>query len=159
MQLRVPAIILASLVLAGCGRGAPLASSPLPVERIDVAGRQYTTQTSALRVVVRDQATWKALWAQTFRNVQPAPPLPFVNFEDEMIVMAALGEQPSGGYDIRVDEAFMDGVGTRVGLTISTPGRDCAVATVMTQPVDFARVPLRTGPLRFVEKRTAGDCN
>jgi len=158
MRIRTAAILLMCLCLAGCGR-APVASSPLPIERIEAPTRQFTTQRSSLRVVVRDAATWQSIWTQTFLGREPAPPLPFVNFDDEMIVVAALGEQPSSGYDIRIESAFVDGAGTRVDLKVLSPGGNCSVAIVMTQPVDFARVPRRLGPLRFVESKGATRCD
>jgi hypothetical protein len=46
---------------------------------------------------IRDRATWAWFWKMHKRGVQPVPPIPRVNFNAEMVLVALLGYQTSGG--------------------------------------------------------------
>jgi hypothetical protein len=77
-----------------------------------------------------------------------------------MIVVVALGSRSTGGYSILIDgasEAANNGVAVIVDS--SSPGTDCAVTEAFTQPVDIARMPLRDGAVRFVERSHVSNCS
>ena len=101
----------------------------------------YTGVVDSVRVVVRDSANWRALWARINRPFIPAPALPPIDFNREMVVVAGLGARPSGGYDIVIEAVEQDSAGIEVALRRASPAPGCPVAAVMTQPLDVARIP------------------
>src|SRR4030095_7079712 len=58
-----------------------------------------------VRLVIRDRDEFDKLWKQIYSLGSDKPPLPEVDFSREMIVVAAMGQQPSSSYEIIVDGA------------------------------------------------------
>lgn len=58
---------------------------------------------SGLRVA-RTADEWKALWAEHTSHMLPRPVAPDVDWTREMVVCALLGERPSGGFSIQIEE-------------------------------------------------------
>jgi len=111
------------------------------------------------RLMVRDPATWQAVWVQTFRGASPLPPLPDIDFSREMVVVVALGSHSSGGYGILIEGASEAGAdGVELAIHSISPGPKCGVTGAFTQPVDIARMPRRDGAVRFVERNEVTHC-
>jgi protease stability complex PrcB-like protein len=146
-----------ALTALGCGStmepDAPGNPVPVPVERLESRPTALTDSSGLTQPgiqVVRDAATWAQVWNAIWRG--SPPPLPAADFAREILVVAALGERPSSGYTILVDSAEATGDGLRVMYRTIAPGSGCVVATVMTQPVDVARIA-RTDPVVFFVQR------
>jgi hypothetical protein len=88
----------------------------------------------------------------------PAPALPPIDFGREMIVVAALGSRPNGGYDVVIEGAEQDSAGIEISVRVASPAAGCPVATAITQPIDLARVPLTDQPIRFRERDVVVSC-
>jgi hypothetical protein len=56
------------------------------------------------RLVIRDRAEFNELWNKIMSNTSDKPPLPEVDFSREMLIVAAMGQQPSA-YEIIIDSA------------------------------------------------------
>jgi hypothetical protein len=111
------------------------------------------------RRVVADAHDWAALWQRIHAGVSPMPPMPDVDFEKEMILAAALGSRPSGGYSIRI-ERLRGGDGVLEALVSrTTPGRDCMVIAAVTAPVDLVRVPRIDQPISWREEAEERTCS
>jgi hypothetical protein len=108
--------------------------------------------------VIKDQAAWKTLWEKIYANQSPAPPLPEVDFTKEMIVVAAAGQKPSGGYAMIVSSAVEATGEVTISIDAVSPGARCVNVSVITSPVDLARVTRRDGPVRFNVARRTRDC-
>jgi hypothetical protein len=111
-----------------------------------------------MRAVIRDSTAWRELWNRINRPFLPAPSLPPIDFAREMIVVAALGARPNGGYDVVIEGAEQDSVGIQISVRVATPASGCPTAAVMTQPVDLARVPVSEQPVRFRERDVVIAC-
>ncbi|OGP87610.1 MAG: hypothetical protein A2156_14690 [Deltaproteobacteria bacterium RBG_16_48_10] len=48
-------------------------------------------------MTIRDAAAWFSFWKEHSSGIQPVPPAPNVNFREDMVVVAMLGYQTSGG--------------------------------------------------------------
>jgi len=112
------------------------------------------------RLVVLDAETWQTVWNQIYFRYAPVPPLPVVDFSREMIVVAALGTRSSGGFNILLTGATEVGDdGTAFSVSSVSPGQRCLTTQAFIQPVDVARVPLRKGPVTFIERNHVTDCS
>jgi hypothetical protein len=141
--LLVTSIACASAVRAG---------TELSVARLgsdNDALTNYSGITDHVRLVVRDERTWRELWRRIHGSASP-PELPSIDFRKEMIVIASLGEHPTGGPTILIGGAVAeanDGVRVKVrNIELVGP---CLVTEAFTQPVDVARLPRRDGPVTF----------
>lgn len=133
----------------------------LPITRLrqgPTAYSSYSGLDEPVRAVVRDSAAWNALWQAIARPFYPPPPLPQVDFDRDMVVVAALGARPSSGYDIVIEGARQDTSSIEIALRTSSPAAGCPVSAAVTQPVDLATIPASARPVRFRERSTIVPC-
>jgi hypothetical protein len=166
-----PGVLLAALTLAcsaptdPTGGDAPVSASPLvgavQVTRFNSEPVAFTANSGLVesrRLVVRDADAWASTWAAVWRNMTPAPSRPDVDFSREMVIVAALGQRTSGGYDIVVDSATATESELVVHVRATSPGASCFVTGALTQPVDIVRLPATTLPVKFVEDAVVHEC-
>jgi hypothetical protein len=150
------------LALAGCiDRSAPVANpdDSVVLERITPTAPQiahYSSLAKPERLLVRDAQTFADVWARAFG---PDVPVPNVDFAQERVIVAALGQRASGGYGIEVKSAVVEGGELVVDVTSTSPGRDCVVSLAITHPVDMVKVRIRAGSARFREQSLVKDCS
>ncbi len=152
-----------ALTLAGC---AAMQTSPgdpgTPIALARIGNLTYAPSDlfpSETTTVVRDQATWQNLWAQINRNLSPTPALPEVDFTKNLVVVAAMGTRPRGGYRIEMPSASQNSTGVVIEVMATSPGATCAVPTVITSPVDVAIIPLTSAPIAFNITRKTQNCS
>jgi hypothetical protein len=92
-----------------------------------------------LRVtIIEDQATFSRVFGELFANQRPAPAAPAVDFTNDMVVLATLGERPTAGYGIKIESINCAQGTLKVKvLTISPPPHKLA-AQVITSPFVLA---------------------
>ncbi|MDQ6871822.1 MAG: protease complex subunit PrcB family protein [Gemmatimonadota bacterium] len=160
--VRVVAIAVTALGAACAGSATQPVGAPVPMVRLRTEPYSFTFNSGfdkPTRLVVRDAVTWQAVWRQIYLRESPVPSLPAIDFSQEMIVVAALGSHSTGGYSILLtgaSEAASDGI--VVSVNSVSPGSNCGVTEAFTQPVDVARLPLRIGPVSFVEQSHVSNC-
>ena len=132
-----------------------LQTTPVPDE---VAVYLYSGIPNKRRLYVKDMDTWTALWNDVTANISPRPPVPFIDFGKEALIVAAMGTRGTGGYSISVE-----GVGESDGklfvevLEVS-PGPNCLLTQALTAPVHAVRAPLRNGEVVFTEVAKVQSC-
>ena len=150
-------------------RGKPVTITPLsPMPCPTCAPRESFTAFSGigenLRVVIRDHDAWRDMWKrihslnQGYGSVRELPPLPEIDFSEEMIVVAALGGRPSSGYAVIVDNAYQRDDRLEITVRTVSPGRGCMSLAVVTAPVDVVRLPKTERSVVFRETEIAHDC-
>lgn len=109
------------------------------------------------RLVIRDRAEFNELWQQLTRITSDKPPLPEVDFSREMLIVAAMGQQPSR-YEIIVDSACE--VGNQLEVSVrSTRFLPCGLQTGLPpETVDIVRLPKTDLPVIFRETEVTLDC-
>jgi hypothetical protein len=163
----VPALLVA---LTACT--APAANRPvvteIPSGAVDVAwsdagavrlAHAYNSGFgSAVRTIVGDAATWQVAWTTYTKAMGSPPPAPAVDFDRYEVIVAALGQRNTGGYDITVSRIASTNDYLYVELTSLRPGPRCFTTQALTQPVDMVRIPRQHPPVVFVEKSVQSDC-
>jgi hypothetical protein len=109
------------------------------------------------RLVIRDTAAWISFWTRMNSNSQPEPPRPAVDFSKEMIVAVAMGSRATGGFQITMPAARVEGSALIVEVLSRSPGPSCFVTLAVTHPVDLARVQ-RFADVRFEERDIVTNC-
>lgn len=157
------------VMLAGAALGVGCSSSVAPgeperaVPLVRLRPEPYSlTSYSGLdqpaRLVVRDEVTWREVWVAIWRRHSPEPSLPEVDFSQEMLVVVALGQRPSGGFGIFADAAFMDDEELVIRVRTVAPGPRCFTTAAVTQPVDVARLPRMELAVRFRDQPEVRGC-
>jgi hypothetical protein len=172
MRFRLP--VLMALALAGCSSATeressasdpknPLSSATGSESRGSVPVRPVLHEHSSgvvdsTRSVITDNTAFSALWAQAFRFVSEAPPVPTIDFTREMLIAASLGTRPSGGYSITVDSVTSGGSELAIFVSAIAPGSTCAVTGALTHPVVIVAIPRTAGVPRFMESAARRSC-
>lgn len=133
----------------------------IPVTRLGRDATAYTTYSGlndSVRAVIRDSAEWSAVWKGIMRPFYPTPRLPQVDFDRDMVVVAALGARSTGGYDIVIEGARQDDSTIEIALRTSSPAPGCPVSAATTQPVDLATIPASSRAVRFRERSIIVPC-
>ena len=144
----------------GANRG-----KPVPITRLVTRSGPPSSFTSnsgigdALRIVIRDNEAWRDMWKRIHYPVSPSPPpLPEIDFSQEMVIVVALGARPSGGYGIIIDGAYERDYLLEVLVRSVSPGKGCLNVAMVTQPVDIVRLPKTQGTVVFRETEVVRDC-
>ena len=112
----------------------------------------------SVRTVIDNDADWRSAWSMYTAGLGSPPPAPAVDFARYEVIVAALGERNSGGYDMRISRLAMSSDFLYVELTSTRPGPRCFVTAALTQPVDMVRIPRQHPPVMFIEKSVEQDC-
>lgn len=161
---RVTALVVIGACQSAIALGQPPAQpqrEPVPIARFREGRSAFSTYSGLVdstRTVVRDSTAWRELWQQLNRPFFPSPALPSVDFQREMVIVAALGAQPNAGFDVVIDGAEEDSTGIEVNVRRSSPAAGCPVAAAMSQPVDLARMRASGRALRFRERSIVIPC-
>jgi hypothetical protein len=135
--------------------------TPVPVNRLRAEPYSFADNSGmreSERLVVRDETTWRTVWAAIWRNSTTVPEVPSIDFAREMLVVAALGQRGTGGFGILVESARMTNDGLAVRIRTFAPGARCVTTQALTQPVDVARLPRSDGAVRFRDVAVVVDC-
>jgi PrcB C-terminal len=133
----------------------------LPVTRLRAepySFAYYSGMMDSVRLAVRDAGQWQQVWSAIEHGSSPGTAAPQVDFTREMVLVAALGTRNSGGFSIYVDSAYQRSDHVEVVIRKVSPGKQCGVTGALTQPVDLARIPASTQPVRFRERSLVHDC-
>ncbi len=96
-------------------------------------------------LVIDDNETWARFW-RDHTSIQGSDP-PAVNFSSHFVAAMLLGQQPSTGYSISVEEVAKAGEEYTVAFGKGRPGPGCPVAAVITHPFHVAKIDrLRSDP-------------
>jgi hypothetical protein len=147
---------LAFVVLVGCSSTPPNAPDPIVVAHITPQYREHTSRlTEPGRLVIRDAASFVRVWHRSFGTDQP---LPSVDFGRQMVIVASMGTQPTGGYSILVSDVATESGTIVVGVVNEVPGPGCVLTDSPTSPVDFVLVSALRGTVEFRERTEIDHC-
>jgi hypothetical protein len=142
------------------GEGAPDAAVPL--RRFGADARVYYRAGSGLEEraeeVVRDSAAWHALWSRIVDRYSPKPAAPEVDFGREMVLVAAMGQRPTGGYEITIESVTETGAELVAVVTHQQPGPRCFNTQAFTAPADLVAIPRSEKPVRWTVREVVKDC-
>ncbi len=157
-------ILFAAVLLTSCPHNGLRPGAPIDLTRITPgapARVYYSGLRDAGRTAVFDAATFETVWQHAFKGLDPAPPVPAVDFSREFVIVAALGERSSGGYAIDVTGAALQGNVVVADVLTTSPGKTCVVTRALSQPLDIVKLPLPASgrpEVSFLEQSVVRDC-
>lgn len=108
--------------------------------------------------IFRDEDDYFAFWELLHGNDPTAKSAPFVNFTRDHVVAVVSGVNPTGGYDIYIQD-IIDGVEERVIETvISSPASECVTTQALSNSYHMVVVKKTDKPLRAVETQEEYSC-
>ena len=160
---------LVSAIAAACTGGGPLVPQPdIPAGAVDVAwsdaGAGHISHgylsgyVSPARLVIDNDADWRAAWTKAYIGLSPAPNPPAIDFSRWSVILVALGNRNTGGYNIAVTRLATTPDYLYAEVTSTSPGSRCGTTQALTQPYDIVRIPKPPGPVVFVERSTTFEC-
>jgi hypothetical protein len=162
-KLKPAAVVIFALAVACAGdtptdaRDLPEQATQVPIERpawsSQLGGFQDRT-----RIVIRDAASWSTFWSTFARTRVPPPEPPQVEFESNMVVVAALGRRSTAGFQISVDTVHIENGDLHVTVREVSPASGCIAAQMISTPVTAVVLPAREGDVEFVEVRETRPC-
>lgn len=102
--------------------------------------------------VIYDDKSFSTLWNEVASGIIPPPPIPEVDFENEMVIAVSPGPLPTGGYDVEIVEIFDLGDKLEVIVVFEEPNPDDFVTEAITQPHHIVSTEMRDVPVEFVWK-------
>jgi hypothetical protein len=169
-------LMVVVLAVAGCGRfrsSPPAAPVAAAVQPAAPAAAPYPAPQrlyydngggiqDSLRVVIREEGTFRMRWDQATSRQAVPPPLPEVDFGRDMVVLVSAGRMTTED-QVRVDSATvgqaMDAEGGMqpvLTLYVRTI-RGCGRFNVDAFPVELLRLRRFDGEIRFSEARTQAE--
>jgi hypothetical protein len=142
------------LLISGCG------ASQSSLQIVHLASLSASTDAfpSQTTLVIRDQQSWQDLWSRMNRNASPAPPVPAVDFTQDMVLVAAAGTRNTGGYSVSITGGVQSPGKATVNVLITSPGTGCNVTLAFTSPVDMATTPRSNATIDFQIEQVARSC-
>jgi len=150
-------VLAASVGLTSCATAGPSGGSDAEQRIETVVSDVHSGLDKARREVIRDAASWARLWGEIHGGRTPAPELPPVDFEREMLIAVATGTRPTGGFSIKVQSVTTRGDRLEVAVVERCPESDAMVTMSLTQPVEVVRVAKLAQAPTFRDTRT-GAC-
>jgi hypothetical protein len=139
-------------------RRSELPGEPVTLSRVQGVPRHYSGMEERARLVVESADAWQAAWSRMHQGTAPSPAAPEIDFAREVVVVAAMGGRPTGGYSIEVSAAARQGGETTVRVVETSPARSCVVTQAITTPVDAVRLPRTALPVVFSEVQAVHRC-
>jgi hypothetical protein len=142
LQSALVALLLV-LCVAACTSDPPTA--PTLTEGEIMPEELYSSSNSGItestRRVVRQQTAFEALWDDVFSDGSTPPDQPVVDFNRDMVIAVAAGEQMESCHAIEITRATSDGTDLSVTVTETGPPAGCDCDPTMVQPVLIVSTP------------------
>jgi hypothetical protein len=166
MPIKRLTLLLLAAFAAGCSELPSISPEPdqdtLPGEPVQLVRLQeyfpHSGFPARARLVVESQADWEAVWQRLWQDARTVPAPPAVDFEREVVLVAAMGTRPSGGYQIQLQQAAAQSGAVVVRVAETSPGGGCIVTFALTAPVDIARLPRTALPIEFQTVKAVHEC-
>ena len=162
-SLSLGLLSLAFALFSGCSGNhgpkvacGPEAAQPVSFETVlqstGAAGDQ-----SERFLTIRNQDDFQQAWDELFEP-NSAPPLPSIDFESEMVIIYAMGTQPSGCYSAEVEGVRGSGPELLVQVREVEPGPSCTCTLALVMPFEVIRLSAHDGPVSLCVRRTELRC-
>ena len=107
--------------------------------------------------MVRNRVEWHRTWLQVMEGRTPYEPLPAIDFDRSMILVATRGEITAGGHDIVIETITETKDAVYVTVRRDTPGT-CYVTEGYTHPTDAVLIAKTAKTIRWTYRDEIVDC-
>jgi hypothetical protein len=151
-----------AVVAAACSSEPPFAPRPairLETREVYSAQQAWSGFHTPTRLLITSPGEWATVWATLHENVTPQPALPVIDFGSNVLLLAAMGTRPTGGYSVTIEEVrAYEGI-FYVTVRERSPGRSCGTYDAITQPVHVLETSRQAAAARFTVRTATHSCN
>jgi len=135
-----------------------LNTGAVSVDQIDQG--QYGDIVEGTQTVLRDEEAYASFWERLHADRSSVPERPPVDFDEEVVVAIVLGQRPSGGYSVAIDEVLANDAGGRIQVqfTETVPGDGCLATAALTSPYVLATVEAQEADFTFEGAEETRSC-
>ncbi len=142
--------LIAALFFIAVPAGEAAAQRLVPFERPSWFNHSFSNGLDRpFTAAIRSRADWERFWLDLNSRSGPWRPAPPLDFRRQMVLVAALGSRPTGGFAIRIVSVARNGNALVVTAVRTSPGRRCGTIQAVTEPADAVVVPRFDGPVRW----------
>jgi hypothetical protein len=109
--------------------------------------------------VITSQTELDALWEAAFVNYMLKEKAPVVDFKTQTVLLVALGEQNSGGSEIKVEQITETKEGLNVSVLNTKAGEGCVTSDVITYPYQIVQIEKAGKKISFSSTEKIIDCD
>ena len=137
-------VTMLTLLLAGC---ASTSSDNSGI--VVLASGSHSNMKDQQYMDIHNQADFDAMWQKAFVNQSGAPAKPVVDFSKDMVLAVFIGDQPTGGYTIRLNNTDASGDNVDVTVLVTQPGQNCRHPESSSDAFLIAAIPASTKSVNF----------
>lgn len=100
--------------------------------------------------VIDNRKAWQKVWKEVHKTVNPQPKLPPVDFTQQVVLAVFMGQQNTGGYQIKITSVKETDKAVVVSVRTTSPPPDSFTTQALTQPYELLVVKKPTKPVKFV---------
>lgn len=114
--------------------------------------------------IVKSRQAWEELWREleprtSRKQGQTVPnPLPGFDFQRSVLIIAAMGTRPTGGYSVEISSVVETSQRIVVTVAEQSPGSKCVTTQSFTYPIAIATTAQTQKPFEFEFVRTTQQC-
>ncbi len=117
-------------------------------------GSQASVEIGPSQEVIRDERTWKRVWARAVGSRVHRPEAPEIDFDKHMALAVFMGQRSTGGYSVRIESVREFEKHIEVHYTSTSPSPGDMVTMAITSPYHIVIVPwAEQEDVRFVNER------
>lgn len=150
------------LAVTACAAGTltevPADAQRVSFDEIDELDSPFSAFSEPQRMVITDAEAWAEAWQRFHGAVEPMPAIPNVDFTQRMVILAAMGQRSSGGYQIAVEGVYRDADRLIVEVRETSPGPRCVTTAALTSPATAVITDRFDGEVAWVEKTSEAKC-
>lgn len=99
----------------------------------------WSGHTSHAYYVIQDMEDWWRIWRQHQQIFVPPRPPPEIDFSTATVIAVFMGQCPTTGYSIEVEEIIDTGLTVVVKVEKVYPGKNCVVGEALTYPYHIVK--------------------
>jgi hypothetical protein len=126
------------VILPACAASGAMTVTQLRFETIAKSARSGVRE--PLQIVVRSPEQWKALWNKHVAADPNSPPVPAVDFTNNIVAAVFSGEKPTGGYTVEITAAEKSDGALLIHYREMSPRPGGIVTQALTQPFHIVTI-------------------
>ncbi len=85
-------------------------------------------------LIITNHFELQKIWSDLYANRYPVPDIPQIDFEKNILAAVFIGEKPTGGYSVNIDNVYFENGRIRILYSYSEPSTDSIVTQAITSP-------------------------
>lgn len=128
------------------------------IDFTEIKSGENSDYKKAQNIVITTQLEMDLAWGKMFGKYPRKPPIPMIDFETKQLLLVTMGEQPNGGYSIKVKAMLKTPKGILVTLEDSKPGKTCNTTSALIYPFQLVEIPKSEEKLSFTRVSKVNEC-